>query len=259
VGNPQAVDPVRLGLSIRALRRRRGWTQAELGNAAAMSSSAVSRVERGRGDRLSVRALASLAGALGARVSVRILWQGEELDRLLDGDHARLVEWVVRRLTSEGWVAAPEVTFHIRGERGSIDVLAWYPPAGQLLVVEVKSVVPDVQATLSGVDRKARLAPAIARERGWHVRGVSRILVLPNDRTARRRLYQFASTFGRAFPARTVELRRWIAIPDQPVAGVMFVSGATHTGARHRVRRSSRTHTHKPGSASMTSGHRTRG
>lgn len=233
------MDPVRFGLSIRALRRRRGWTQRQLATAAETSSSAVSRVERGRADRLSVRALVSLAGALGARVSVRVLWQGEELDRLLDGDHARLVEWVVRRLASEGWTAVPEVTFQIRGERGSIDVLARQPATGHVLVVEVKSVVPDVQATLAGIDRKVRLAPMIARERGWAVSSVSRILVLPNDRTARRRVDEFAATFARAFPARTVELRRWMAAPDGAVAGVMFVSDATQAGARHRVRTAS--------------------
>jgi transcriptional regulator with XRE-family HTH domain len=234
------MDPVRFGLSIRALRRRRGWTQARLAEEAEMSSSAVSRVERGAGDRLSVRALTRLAGTLGARVSVRVLWQGEELDRLLDGDHARLVEWVVRRLAAGGWIAVPEVTFHVHGERGSIDVLAWHPATGHLLVVEVKSVVPDVQATIAGVDRKARLAPVIARERGWAVRSVSRILVLANDRTARRRVGQFAATFARAFPGRTVELRRWMADPDGQVSGVLFVSDATHTGARHRVRADSR-------------------
>lgn len=230
------MDPVKFGLSIRALRRRRGWTQQKLADEARMSTSAVSRVERGSGERLSVHALTGLAAALGARVSVRVLWQGEELDRLLDGDHARLVEWIIRRLTAEGWIALPEVTFQVRGERGSIDVLAWHPETGHLLVVEVKTVVPDVQATLAGVDRKARLAPVVARERGWRVRSVSRMLVLPNDRTARRRLSQFAATFDRVFPERTVELRHWIAAPDRPVSGVMFVSGATQAGARHRVR-----------------------
>ena len=230
------MDPVRFGLAIRALRRRRGWTQAELARRARMSRSAVSRVERGEGDALSVRALTRLCAALGARVSVRALWQGEELDRLLDGDHARLVEWVVARLAAAGWMVVPEVTFHVGGERGSIDVLAWHPETGHLLVVEVKSVVPDVQATLAGVDRKARLAPVVARERGWNVRSVSRMLVLPDDRTARRRLKQFAATFERAFPERTVALRQWMAAPDRAVAGVMFVTGATQAGPRHRVR-----------------------
>ena len=198
---------MRFGLAVRALRRRRGWTQEELSARCGLSRSAVSRIERGQGDTLSVRVLTRVAGALGARIVLRVLRQGEELDRLLDADHARLVEWVIAVLTAAGWIASPEVTFHITGERGSIDVLAWHPATGHLLVVEVKSVMPDVQATLAGVDRKARLAPQIARMRGWQVRSVSRILVLPNDRTARRRLDQFGATFERAFPERTVALR----------------------------------------------------
>jgi transcriptional regulator with XRE-family HTH domain len=231
------MDPVRFGLSIRALRRHRGWTQDELAARCGLSRSAVSRVERGRGDTLTVRVLARVAGALGARISIRVLWQGEELDRLLDGDHARLVEAVVARLAAAGWIAVPEATFAIGSERGSVDVLAWHPATGHLLVVEVKSVVPDLQATLAGVDRKARLAPAIAQARGWNVRTVSRLLVLPEDRTARRRLERFAATFSRAFPDRTVAVRRWISSPDRAIAGVMFVSGAGTGRARHRVRR----------------------
>ena len=238
------MDPVRFGLAVRALRRKRGWTQEELAARCGLSRSAVSRIERGQGDTLSMRVLTRVSGSLGARLSLRILWQGEELDRLLDADHARLVEWVIAALTAAGWIAVPEVTFHVAGERGSIDVFAWHPATGHLLVIEVKSVVPDVQATLAGVDRKARLAPQIARERGWRVQAVSRILVLPNDRTARRRLGRFAATFNRAFPERTVALRRWITMPDRAVAGVMFVPDATQAGARHRVRASASRATH---------------
>ena len=49
--------------------------------------------------------------------------------------------------------------------------------------VEVKSVVPDLQAMLHGIDRKARVAPFLARERNWSPSTVSRLLVLPNDKT----------------------------------------------------------------------------
>jgi len=125
------MDSVRVGLQIRALRRQRRWTQE-----------------------------------LGARVVVRILWRGEDLDRLLDRDHARIVEKTLDLLAREGWLATPEASFNVAGERGSIDILAWHAPARSLLVVEVKSVVPDIQATIGGLDRKARLGPAIARERG---------------------------------------------------------------------------------------------
>ena len=237
------METVRFGLAIRALRRRRGWTQVDLGRRSGVSRSAVSRIERAGADRLSLRTLTRVTDALGARIrrTDPVAGQGQ-LDRLLDRDHARLVEWVVRRLSAAGWEVAPEATFMVRGERGSIDVFAWHPATGHLLVVEVKSVVPDVQATLSGVDRKARVAVAVARQRGWPEGPVSRILVLPDDRTARRRVARFEATFAKAFPARTVELRRWLADPDRPVAGVLFVSNATQGHSSPRQLQGSSNH-----------------
>jgi hypothetical protein len=94
----------------------------------------------------------------------RVRWRGEELDRL-DAMHASIVERLVEILTSLGWECAVEVTFWIRREQGSADVLAWHPPTGRLLVVETKSVVPDLQTMLSSLDRKVRLGPAIAAQR----------------------------------------------------------------------------------------------
>ena len=177
-----------------------------------------------------------MAEALGARLSVRVYWHGEELDRLLDAAHAGIVDRVVAILVANGWEVIPEATFNNFGERGSIDVLAWHPGHRALLIIEVKSVVPDVQALLAGVDRKVRIAPAIAAERGWRVRTVSKLIVLPDDRTARRRVEAFASTFDRAFPARTRAVRRWIASPVEAMAGIAFLPAIQRTGPRHRVR-----------------------
>ena len=100
-------------------------------------------------------------------MSVRVYWQGEALDRLRDERHAAIVERVLRLLTAEGWIARTEVSFSEYGERGSIDVFALHPKVGALLVIEVKSAVPDLQATLSNLDRKTRLAPGLARALGW--------------------------------------------------------------------------------------------
>jgi transcriptional regulator with XRE-family HTH domain len=225
---------VRIGLAVRALRRRRGWTQTELGARTRCSSSEVSRIERGQSR--DIERLVRVLAVFGARLSIKVLWQGEELDRILDRDHASLVDAVIALLSSHGWVVVPEVTFQIYGERGSIDLLAWHPITRALLVIEVKSVVPDVQATLAGIDRKARLAPVLARDRGWDVEATARLLVLPNDRTARRRLHLFGATFDRAFPARTRDVRRWLRSPSGPLAGVLFVTDSRLPGARHRVR-----------------------
>ncbi len=232
------MDPVRFGLSLRALRRRRGWTQARLAEAAGISQTAISRIERGRGDRLTVRTLALVLAALGARVSVRVMSHGEDVDRLLDAGHAEIVERVSRILRRRGWEVAPEVTFNVYGERGSIDILATHRQTGALLVVEVKSTVPDVQATLAGIDRKTRLAKSVARERGWPAHSISRWLVVPGDKTSRRRIERHADTFSAALPGRTVEMRRWCAAPDRAVAGILFVSPSTHSAARHRTSRS---------------------
>ena len=73
-----------------------------------------------------------------------------------------------------GWQTATEVTFNIRHERGSIDILAFHEATGSLLVIEIKTVVPDLQGTLGTLDRKVRVATQIAAERGWVVKDVSR-------------------------------------------------------------------------------------
>jgi len=230
------VDPVRIGLAIRALRRKRGWTQAELARRTRLSQSAISRIERGYADRVTPRALMRVAGELGARIRVQLLAHGEDLDRLLDAEHAAIVERTATLLRREGWDVIPEATFSIYGERGSIDILAFHPATGALLVIEVKSAIPDVQATLGGIDRKARLATRIAAERGWRVRSVSRWLVVPDTTTNRRRVEQHVTTFDAALPARTIALRRWAAAPVGSVAGIMFVPPSPHTRQRHRIR-----------------------
>jgi transcriptional regulator with XRE-family HTH domain len=229
------MDVVRFGLGMRALRRRRGWTQQRLADAVRVSRGVIGRIERGRADRVPVHVLVRVAAALGGTVTVRLLWQGEGLDRLLDSAHADLTERMLSRLRSLGWEIATEVSFNIRGERGTIDIRAFHPPTGSLLVIEIKSVVPDLQAKLGVLDRKVRLAADIARERGWLVRSVSRLLVLPDDRTARRRVDQHSATFDATLPARSVEVRRWLAAPAGRLAGVLFMTNDHQTSTRHRV------------------------
>jgi transcriptional regulator with XRE-family HTH domain len=230
------VDGVRLGQAIRALRRHRGWTQVDLARRARVSQASISRAETGQASRLTMRTVERVAEALGARLSVRVYWHGEELDRLLDAAHAGIVDQVVAILVANGWEVVPEATFNHFGERGSIDVLAWHPGHRALLIIEVKSVVPDVQALLGGVDRKARIAPALAEARGWRVRTISSVIVLPDDRTARRRVESFAATFDRAYPARTRDVRRWMANPAEAIAGIMFLAAIQRTDPRQRVR-----------------------
>ncbi len=162
---------------------------------------------------------------------------------MLDQAHAGLVEQVVARLRTEGWLAEVEVSFAIRGERGSIDVLGFHETTGILLVAEVKSVVPDSQATLFGIDRKARLAPEIARARGWGCRAVARLLVVGDSTTSRRPIDALGATYRTAFPVRGRGVRWWLKRPDVPIAGLWFLPYTREVHARkattgmQRVRR----------------------
>jgi transcriptional regulator with XRE-family HTH domain len=229
------MDVVRFGLSIRALRRRKRWTQQRLSVETDLARSTIARIETGHADEATVRTLTRVAAALGATVNVRVLWHGEGLDRLLDSAHADLADCMLKLLGDLGWQGVPEVSFNNYGERGSIDILAFHEPTGSLVVIEIKSVVPDLQSMLETLDRKERVALALARGRGWQATSVSRLLVLPDDRTARRRVDRHRMTFDAVLPARTAAVRRWLAAPVGRLAGILFLSDVHHAVTRHRV------------------------
>ena len=208
-----------------------------------MSQSEISRIELGQIEAIPTTKLERVVLALGGSLDVRVRWNGEGMDRLLDAAHAAAVEAAIVLVEGSGWTATPEVTFAIRGERGSIDVLAVRSATNDLLVVEVKSVVPDLQATLASLDRKARLAPLIARDRGLPTGlRVSRLLVLVESSTNRRRVDAHGAVLGAALPHRGRVVVRWLrGVERRPsaLAGLLFLSSTQTAGARRqqRVRR----------------------
>ncbi len=223
---------MRFASDVRLLRRRRGWTQERLASEARVSRWSVVMIETGRPDRQPVERLIRVVAALGAQLSVRIQYHGEGLDRLRDRQHAAVVDQLVALLRGLGWDVATEVSFSVYGERGSIDILAYHPGERVLLVVEVKTVIPDLGGMLMTLDRKARLAPDIARERGWHAPEASRLLVVAEGSTARRRVREHEATFATALPARNVAVTRWLRAPVGRLAGLLFVSSVRHPDSR---------------------------
>lgn len=129
------------------------------------------------------------------------------------------------------------MTFAVYSERGSIDLLAWNGASGTLLVVEVKTVLASIEETLRRHDVKARLAGRLAAERfGWRAADVSRLLVLPDTSTARRRVARHAPVFELAYPERGQSLRRWLAHPAGAIGGIAFVSQQRAIAAQNRKR-----------------------
>jgi len=243
LGHDALVDELRFGRQYRALRIRLRRRQVDVSNQCGLSRSEIAAIDRGELAGVTIGSLRKATAALGADVDLFLRWRGERLDRLLDKDHAAIVEVFVARLRKGTWLVDVEASFSIWGERRSIDVLAFHPTTRALLVVEVKSVVPDSQATLHGLDRKARLAPDVARNRGWDVGSVSRLLVIGDSATSRRRIARLQATYDVKLPDRGTAVRRWLKAPTGSIRGLLFLSYDSRggrkrgTGGRERVRR----------------------
>lgn len=208
------MDDLRVGRIVRTLRQRLALRQVDVAARVDVGQDVISRIERGRLDATSLRLLRRVLAVFDAELLVLVRWRGGDLDRVLDARHASMSEATLQRLHATGWLVQPEVSYSRFGERGSIDLLAWHPATGTLLVIEIKTELTSVEETLRKHDAKLRLGARIAAERfGWRARRVVRLLVLPEDRTARRRIDAHSGTFARAYPLRGVALRRWLADP----------------------------------------------
>jgi transcriptional regulator with XRE-family HTH domain len=225
------MDDPAIGRSIRAVRVKRGWRQADLAEAAGVSRQTVSRLEGGQLDDTPLATLRRVADALGIRITIEARWRGAELDRLLGARHSAMHEAVARLFeTLPEWTAVPEVTFSIYGERGSIDVLAWHAATRTLLVIELKTEIVDVQETVGTLDRKVRLAARIAAERGWSPATVSAWLLVADGATNRRRVSAHGSMLRAAFPVDGRTITGWLRAPRGRVLALSFLASAHGTG-----------------------------
>jgi transcriptional regulator with XRE-family HTH domain len=235
------MDDHRFGRVVRALRLRRHWRQGDLAAVAGVSQQLISKLEHGHGASLSVIVLRRVAAALEMRLSLNAQWRGSELDRLLDADHAALQARARRLFESQRWLAEVEVTFSRYGERGSIDLLAFYRATRTLVVVEVKTMVADMQSVLRGIDSKARLAREIARERGWQAQHVLPCLLLAEGTTNRRRVVAAEPLLAR-FSLRAHAARAWLGRPVAAEGLLVFVphpptnQGGGRRAGRQRMR-----------------------
>lgn len=228
------VNVERLGRIARTLRVRQRLTQVALAHRAGVSRRAVSILERGGARRLPLGAIESICGALGARADVRVLWNGPELDRLLDAAHAALCAAIKRRLERWGWLVRVEISYSRYGERGRIDLLAFHLATGILLVVEVKTAFVDVQGLLGTLDAKARLATYVAAQYGWQVRAVVPAIAFIEDRAIRDRLRRVDTLFDR-FSLRGRKAVTWLRRPREQPSGLLWFSALPHPGAVPRV------------------------
>ena len=200
---------------LRAIRVRKRWRQSDLAKRARVSRWVVMRVEQGRLSSIPFAKLRAIAAALDARIDAVVRWQGGDLPRLLSLRHSRMHEAMARYFAElPGWIAEPEVSFSIYGERGVIDVLAWYPTRRIVLVIELKTEVVDINEMLGTLDRKRRLAMEVAKNRGWDPQLVATWLVVAPGRSNRRAIADHETVLRAKLPADGDAMRRWLRAPD---------------------------------------------
>ncbi len=227
---------VPMGRLLRMLRLRRDWTQRAVAARGRVSAATVGRHENGRIG--SIDALERHAAVFGLRVEVRLAGRAGELARITDEEHAAIVEAVAATLRAAGFVVEPEVSFNEWGERGRMDLLAYHPETGTLVIVEVKTQLLDLQDLFGNLDTKVRLAGAVAERLGWAVRRRVTLLVVADTSHNRQVVRRHPAQFGR-FASR--DLARVPLAED----GARLLSWMTHERAsrpawlagRQRIRR----------------------
>ena len=100
------MDDAQVGSVIRAVRIRRGLTQARVSVIAGVSQATVSFVEQGSLEAVSLKAIRAVSAALGISLPFAPRWRGGELPKLLDQRHAAIVREVLMRLGECGWASA---------------------------------------------------------------------------------------------------------------------------------------------------------
>lgn len=228
-----AVNDQQLGLTLRTVRIHRRMRQADVAQAARVSPTAVSRLERGHIGSTSLDVVRSVAGVLEMRLDLVPRWRGGDLDWIVNRRHSALHERLADRVVRvPDWISAAEVSFSIYGERGVIDRLAFHPGRQMLGVFEIKADLSDPPGVVAQVDRYRRLALRVGRDRGWIARDVSCWLVVADTVTNRRRFAAHEQLMREAFPFSTRELQPWLINPVDRRDGLAFLSYPNVTTAR---------------------------
>lgn len=226
------------------MRLKRGWRQRDLAERAGISTSTISRIERGHPGTLSLDTIRAVSSALDIRVELTARWRAGDLDRLVNAKHSALHDLVAEMFHDElpAWILAPEVSFAVYGERGVIDIVAWHPGRRALLIIELKTDISDVNELVGTFDRKRRLGRQVVQsERGWDPLTVSGWVIVAPGRTNRARIAAHGAMLRAAFPMDGRGIRSWLGDPVGSVSALSIWPGAA-TGGRtlapmRRVRR----------------------
>jgi hypothetical protein len=124
-----------------------------------------------------------------------------------DAGHAACTAAVRKALERLGYACATEHPFSDGRVGGWIDLLAFDPVTGRLLIVEVKTELCDLGGLQRQVAWYERMAPTVARRLGWRARTVQCLVVILATDANDAALDMNRATIDRVFPVRGRALR----------------------------------------------------
>lgn len=167
----------------------------------------ISAIEHG-GPGVSLEALERVCGALDGQLVLELrvpLTIGRADQR--DAAHASCTAAVRRALERIGYTCVTERPFTDGRLRGWIDLLAFDPETGRLLVVEIKTELRDLGGLQRQVGWYERTARDAARDLGWRVRTVECLVVFLATEANDTALEANREPIERTFPVRGRALR----------------------------------------------------
>lgn len=97
-------------------------------------------------------------------------------------------------------------------------------------MIELKAELVDINELMGSIDRKGRLAAAIARQRSWARTAIATWVVIADGRTNRRALAAHETVLRAKFPLDGRTVHAWLRRPSGPMAALSFLP------AVHQVR-----------------------
>lgn len=195
-----------LGLEIREMRRRRGWTQEGLAIRAGVGRNVVARLEATR-TRPDLEVLDRIAVAFGRTLTVT--FGRDPLESTLDAGHLAMQELVLRLGRAAGYRVGFELPTRTTDPTRSVDVALRDDAHRRLVLVECWNTIADLGAAARSSDRKrAEAAQLAAAWWGTDPHAVHVLWVVRATARNRALLGRYPEIFEARFPASS---GRWVA------------------------------------------------
>lgn len=221
-GGPDLADLI--GGTIRSVRVGLHWSERELARRLETSQRAIQRLESGRLTRIDADLETQAMRLLGIRISVdanvpALAGRSEQRDIV----HGWCASYLTRVLRRRGWEVRGEVEVGQGRFRGWVDLLAFRPLDGTLVVIEIKTRIDDLGRIVRTVGWYTRSAPDAALRLGWRPRRIVRLLAVLASADTETRLELQHHLIRAEFPASSAAVAAWIEDPEAPAIGSAVV------------------------------------